>query len=208
MTTLNPTTEQHKALRQLGLDLTRIHMIDKVIAWQKSLAAFHELYDPWLEEKTYHGQIPTRDIPAFARHNKHWWYTHHHETRRMIWSLDRYVKESVLFAYLRADLDVHTTLASTTNLLEGGINSPFKTFLYAHRGWSKHRMLTAINYGLYIRSLDPKPLESFINNTNHPKAKAQEEPRPVEIDTAINTTPGTTAATSENAGPKTNDTPP
>lgn len=169
MTTLNPTTEQHKALRQLGIDLTRIRMIDQAIAWQKKLAAFHDLYDPWLEEKTYRDHIPTHDIPAFARQNKQWWYTHY-QTRRMIRSLDRYVKEGILFTYLRTDLDVHTTLASTTNLLEGGINSPLKTFLYAHRGWQEHRMLTAISYFLRPK---PRPETTRIIHQQHQPPKSQ-----------------------------------
>ncbi|WHU62118.1 transposase [Trueperella pyogenes] len=36
ITTLNPKTDQHKALRQLGLDLTRIHTIDEAITWHKT----------------------------------------------------------------------------------------------------------------------------------------------------------------------------
>lgn len=188
ITTLKPHTDQHKALRQLGLDLTRIRTIDEAITWQKSLAAFHELYDPWLNEKTYRDHVTTSNIPTFARNNKRWWFTHH-DTRRMVRSLDRYVKEGVLFTYLRTDLDVHSLLASTTNPLEGGINSPLKAFLYAHRGWPEHHMLTAINYWLYTRSIDHQPLETFMNNTVTPSTKPElpAANRPAEIDTHINT---------------------
>lgn len=188
VTTMNPSTPQHRALRRLGLDLTTITTIDEAITWQKSLAAFHELYDSWLEEKTYRDQITTSTIPAFARRNKRWWYTHHH-TRRMIRSLDKYVKDGILFTFLDPALNISRPLASTTNQLEGGINSPLKAFLHAHRGWSEHHMLTALDYWLYARSIDRQPLETFINTntmitTPEPKPETQ---RPVEIDTAIST---------------------
>nr|WP_309957490.1 transposase [Arcanobacterium hippocoleae] len=41
VTTINPKTDQHKALRQLGLDLTRITTTEEAITWEKKLAAFH-----------------------------------------------------------------------------------------------------------------------------------------------------------------------
>ncbi|MEW6927717.1 hypothetical protein [Trueperella pyogenes] len=105
----------------------------------------------------------------------------------MIRFLDRYSKEGVLFTFLDPDLDVSAPLASTTTPLEGGINSPLKAFLSAHRGWSENRMLTAIDYWLYHRSIDPQPLETFINNTATTKAPRQEpQPGPTQIDNTIN----------------------
>ena len=189
VTTKNTKTEQHKALRKLGIDLPRIKTPEHAITWIKALAAFHQLYDQWLEDKTYRSNVSASDIPAFARNNKKWWYTHY-ETRRIIKSLDTYVKSGVLFTFLAPDLDVSHTLASTTNPLEGGINSPLKAFLHAHRGWPEHRMLTAIDYWLYHRSIDPQPLETFVNNTiAQPQTQPvqKEQTGPVEIDTAINT---------------------
>lgn len=184
---MNPSTPQHRALRRLGLDLTTITTIDEAITWQKSLAAFHELYDSWLEEKTYRDQITTSTIPAFARRNKRWWYTHHH-TRRMIRSLDKYVKDGILFTFLNPDINHAQPLAATTNPLEGGINSPLKAFLHAHRGWSEHHMLTAIDYWLYARSIDRQPLDTFITNTRPARPVSKPKPnsdQPAEIDNAI-----------------------
>lgn len=188
VTTTNPKTVQHKALRKLGTDLTRITTPEQAITWIRALSAFHELYDPWLKERTYRTQVHPADVPAFARTNKYWWYTHH-ETRRILASLDRYVRDDVLFTYLRKDLGTTSILASTTNRLEGGFNSPLKAFLRAHRGWSEEHMLTAIDYWLYARSIDPQPLETFIDNTTiqPPQPTHQEQSGPVEIDTAINT---------------------
>lgn len=145
ITTIRPKTQQHKALYRLGLDLTTITTTDEAIAWQKKLAVFHELYDTWLEEKTYRDQVRPDQIPTFARKNKKWWHTHK-PTRTQVRSLDRYVKDDVLFTFLDKNLHVTNKLSSTTNYLEGGINSPLKAFLYAHRGWSENRMLTAIDY--------------------------------------------------------------
>lgn len=188
VTTTRPKTDQHKALRKLGADLTRAATPEQAIAWIGAVAAFHELYDPWLNERTYRSQVDPSSVPAFARGNRYWWYTHH-ETRRMIGALDRCIKDDVLFTYLARDLNTTTSLASTTNKLEGAINSPLKAFLRAHRGWSEEHMLTAIDYWLYARSINPQPLETFIDNTTiRPPQPTREEPSgPVEIDTAINT---------------------
>ncbi|WP_126714761.1 hypothetical protein [Trueperella pyogenes] len=76
-----------------------------------------------------------------------------------------------MFAFLEKDLDITSQLASTTNPLEGGVNSPLKAFLYAHRGWTQERMLTAIDYWLYHRSIDPQPRESFASNIITPAVK-------------------------------------
>lgn len=188
ITTIRPKTQQHKALYRLGLDLTKITTTDEAIAWQKKLAIFHELYDTWPEEKTYRDQVRPDQIPTFARKNKKWWHTHK-PTRTQVRSLDRYVKDGVLFAFLEKDLDITSQLASTTNPLEGSVNSPLKAFLYAHRGWTQERMLTAIDYCLYHRSIDPQPRESFASNIITPAVKPVKDTPdgPVEIDKAINT---------------------
>ena len=187
VTTSRPKTIQHRVLYQLGLDLTRITTADQAIAWQKKLASFHDLYDPWLAERTYKDQVPTTAIPSFAHTNKRWWYTHH-TTRSIVRALDRHVKDGVLFTFLDPDLVTEQQLASTTNRLEGGINAPLKAFLHAHHGLSEQHMLTAINYFLYSRSVDPEPLTSFINNTvTKPKLRTnQTSDGPAHIDNTIN----------------------
>ncbi len=170
VTTTRPKTKQHKALRKLGRDLPSIGTTEQAIEWQKKLAAWHQLYDPWLKEKTYRDQVRPDQIPTFARRNKKWWYTHQN-TRRIVSALDRYVKEGVLFAFLDPTLDTTAPLDSTTNSLEGGVNAPLKLFLQAHRGWSEDHMLTAIDYYLYSRSIDAQPLETFIDNITTPTKK-------------------------------------
>lgn len=188
VTTTRPRTEQHKALYKLALDLTKITTTEQAITWHKALAAYHALYDAWLNEKTYRHQVAADQIPSWARHNKKWWYTHKH-TRTIVRSLDHYIKDGVLFTFLDPELSTSQPLASTTNSLEGGTNAPLKAFLRAHRGLSEPHMLTAIDYWLYARSVDHQPLETFINNTKPPKKKQLQElpPGPVEIDTTINT---------------------
>ncbi|WP_353066022.1 hypothetical protein [Arcanobacterium hippocoleae] len=111
------------------------------------------------------------------------------EATAVLWLNLSYVKNNVLFTYLRKDLDTTNVLASTANKLEGGINSPLKAFLYVHRGLPKQRMLTAISYWLYANSIDPQPLETFIDSITPHKAQPapQTSDGPVEIDTAINT---------------------
>lgn len=189
VTTTRPRIKPHKALYHLGLRLTRITSITEAVAWQESLAAFHMLYENWLNERTYRDQVPASQIPSFARHNKNWWHTHS-ETRSVVKSLDRLVKDGVLFTYLDPTLETTTPLASTTNTLEGGINAPLKAFLHAHRGWAEDHMLTALDFWLYHRSINAQPLETFMTNTVAPRRTktTEPDPGPVEIDTHINTT--------------------
>ncbi|MCI7551535.1 MAG: IS1249 family transposase [Arcanobacterium sp.] len=186
-TTSRPRIKQHKALYKLALDLTKITTTEEAIEWQKGLSAFHSLYDQWLAERTYKHTVPASQVPKFAVNNKSWWYTHHH-TRRIVRSLDRYVKDNVLFTYLDLGIDRAQPLAATTNPLEGGINAPLKGFLHAHRGWSEEHMLTALDYWLYNRSINPQPLETFITNTRQARPEPNPKPtsdQPTEIDNHI-----------------------
>ncbi|MEW6909912.1 hypothetical protein V3M84_09970, partial [Trueperella pyogenes] len=82
----------------------------------------------------------------------------------------------MLFTFLNPDINAAQPLASTTNPLEGGINAPLKGFLHAHRGWSEDHMLTALDYWLYNRSINPQPLETFITNTR--QARPEPNPKP------------------------------
>ena len=188
VTTSRPKIVQHKALYRLGLDLTRITTSEQAIAWQKKLAAFHNLYDPWLAERTFKADTPPGVVPAFAKRNKAWWYTHHN-TRSIVRSLDTHVKDGVLFTYLDPNLETTNKLRSTTNPLEGGINAPLKAYLHAHRGLTEHHMLRAMDYYLYSRSLNTQPITDFATNIEQPTPlhANNTRPGPAEIDTTINT---------------------
>ncbi|MGJ9464297.1 IS1249 family transposase [Actinotignum sp. GS-2025e] len=186
VTTTRPQTEAHKALYKLALDLTKVDTREGAIAWQNSLHAFHELYDTWLAEKTYREETRQENIPSFARKNKKWWYTHT-PTRKIVGSLDRYVKQGVLFTFLDPTLDVSSVLESTTNRLEGGVNAPLKEFLHIHRGWSQPHLLTALDYWLYSRSINTQPMSDFASNKTQVRKKPVSTPsdKPAEIDTHI-----------------------
>lgn len=168
--------------------LTRITTSEQAIDWQKKLAAFHDLYDPWLAERTFKADTPPGAVPAFAKRNKSWWYTHHN-TRSIVRSLDTHVKDGVLFTYLDPDLETTSKLRSTTNPLEGGINAPLKAYLHAHRGLTEQHMLRAMDYYLYSRSLNTQPITDFATNIEQPTPIHANDtrPGPAEIDTAINT---------------------
>ncbi len=106
----------------------------------------------------------------------------------MVRSLDRHIKDGVLFTFLNPDINAAQPLASTTNPLEGGINAPLKGFLHAHRGWSEDHMLTALDYWLYHRSINRQPLETFITNTRQARPASKHKPdsdQPTEIDNTI-----------------------
>lgn len=188
VTTSRPHIIQHKALYRLGRDLTRITTSEQAIEWQKKLAAFHDLYNPWLAQRTFKEDTAPDAVPAFAKGNKTWWYTHHN-TRGIVRSLDKHVKEGVLFAYLDPNLKTTSTLRSTTNPLEGAINAPLKAYLHAHRGLTEQHMLTAMDYYLYSRSLNTQPITDFATNIEEdlPAPARETHLGPAEIDITINT---------------------
>jgi hypothetical protein len=132
-TTLNPRSDAGKGMRKLSLDLTKIKTVDQAIDWQKGLEAWYRLYGHLIHLKTF-ANTEGAQRPIWAKPGRPWWWTH--ERLRKSWFLlNRLNKEKVLFTYLEPEF-AELGISSTTNRLEGGVNSGrySKLFLASRSG--------------------------------------------------------------------------
>ena len=78
-------------------------------------------------------------------------------------SLLKLVREGTLFTYLdeslRAELE---GISSTTNQIEGGINSRLRAMLREHRGLSVERRIKAVFWWCYMHSPEPLPASEIL----------------------------------------------
>jgi hypothetical protein len=158
-TTLNPRTDAGKAMRALSLKLTRIKTIDQAIEWQRSLEAWYQLYGHLIHLKTF---AETDGVlrPIEVKAGKKWWWTH--ERLRKSWFLlSRLNREDVLFTYLTPEFE-GLGISSTTNHLEGGVNSMIKGLLYDHRGMPSAHQMRAVDWWCYLHSPAQKPPVAFM----------------------------------------------
>ncbi|QPK79207.1 IS1249 family transposase [Corynebacterium lizhenjunii] len=153
-TGLHPTSAMGKALRRLSLELLHIDDLDQAADWTIKLQKFGQTFNTQLNEKSYVKDTPLEQIPKSKRHNKRWWYTHYTH-RAAYMQLVRLSKAGHLFTYLT---EKQGTIAykSTTNSLEGGINSPIKSLLHAHRGLRDEHQRIACDWWLYTHTQHPR----------------------------------------------------
>ena len=174
VTSTHPRLIQHKALRQLGFDLLKVATREQAIEWIGKLARFNEIWESWLNEKTYRDQVTPEQIPIFARRNKKWWYTHK-PTRSLVRSLNKYVRDGVLFTFLDPQIQTETTLLRDTNRIEGDTNKHIAELLGAHRGITESHMLTMIDWYLYKQTETHKNPAQFATKTANPGAPQHHE---------------------------------
>lgn len=146
--TSNPRTDAGKTLRALSLQLTRITTHEQAIRWLQHLNDFCVTYDTWLKHRTYRRDVTAADIPAWARRNSTWWYTHR-TARQALHSMQTPIRDGHLFTYLN---DFDTPIAPTTNALEGGINATLKRHVDHHRGLTGERLRRFVDWFLYTRT--------------------------------------------------------
>ena len=103
--------------------------------------------------------------PTWAKANTTWWWTHE-RLRNSYRLLSALVKRKHLFTFLEPEF-VGLGISSTTNRIEGGINSPIKDLLKRHRGMPSDHQRRAIDWFCYLHSTNPKPPISFIREENY-----------------------------------------
>jgi hypothetical protein len=157
--TANPRTDAGKALRKLSLDLTRVKTPEQAAAWLVGLNAWHQLYAPLIEAKTY-ASDPGAIRPTWARANSTWWWTHG-RLRKAYNLLAVLVKRGHLFTFLDPDF-MDLGIASTTNHIEGGTNAQIKDLLRRHRGMPSPHQRRAVDWWCYLHSPAPKPPSTLI----------------------------------------------
>lgn len=111
----------------LAKKLVKIRTLKESDLWVNLLQKSYNQWKDWLNQKTFRRNVSEENIPSWVRRNQQWWYTH--QTARKAYNLfARQVKNGTLFTFLDPLLLEKTSvpIPSTTNALEGGINSQIK----------------------------------------------------------------------------------
>lgn len=137
--TKNPETKAAQELTFLVNSVPRIKSKVQLNLWLQDYRLWLSKYDQFLKEKTY---PPFDDIYLYKNYTngkRPWFYTHQ-RLRRAHYQLRKAIP--FLFQYLKFP---HLNIPNTTNLLEGGINSPLSELLRRHRGLTleKQKVLVA-----------------------------------------------------------------
>jgi len=138
------TRHPHTACGQALLGLVyRLHCVNTVEGRDKWIVAFRD----WNNRSESFLKERTCGIDPAGKRS--WWYTH-----RRIRALKRTLEETLpnLFAFIDSP-----GVPSTTNLVEGGINSRLKELLHRHRGFNLDHKKTLVAYFLNSRNMPQKP---------------------------------------------------
>lgn len=116
--------------------LALVNMLHKIKDHSEK-ESWNALFDAWLNTHESFMKERTSGI------GKSWWYTH----QRLRWTRSLLLRaRKEMFTYLNYNLP------STTNHLEGGINSPLKFVFKEHRGFSAEHKKQAVNLFLSERA--------------------------------------------------------
>ncbi|MBE1877501.1 IS1249 family transposase [Myceligenerans pegani] len=150
--TRHPRTDAGRTLRALSLQLTKITTRDQATIWLTALNAWHQVNSDLIKQRTYATQ-PGAIRPQWARAGQRWWYTHD-RIRRAYRLMARLARQDALFTYLEPRFE-GLDISSTTNQIEGGINSVLRDLLKRHRGMTPEHQKRAVEWWCYLHSENP-----------------------------------------------------
>lgn len=139
-TTHNPRLVPGRELLLIAIDLLHIKTEDEALVWLKRYFDWCKCWDEFLVEKSY---IDGKYV-----------FTHE-KLRKAKRSLNRLISSGHLFTYLDPLLSLDTSLPSTNNRIEGGVNAPLREMLRLHRGMSLNRRIKAILWWCYLHTECP-----------------------------------------------------
>ena len=141
-TTTRPKTPAGIELYVLAKDLLHVETNEDANKWTGRFVTWMEKYQKFLEQMTIDdngNKRPTHERLIKAQR-----------------SILRLLKEGTMFTYLdealRTEID---NIPSTTNRIEGGINSRLRAMLRDHRGLSIERRIKAVFWWCYMHSSRP-----------------------------------------------------
>ena len=148
-TTSRPQTPAGMELYLLAKDLLYLEKRKEAECWVDRFLRWIEKYRDFLSQMTCdeHGnRRPTHERLLKAQH-----------------SLLKLVRDGTLFTYLDESLSSDLEgISSTTNLIEGGINSQLRAMLREHRGMSVERRIKAVFWWCYMHSPEPLSVSELI----------------------------------------------
>ncbi len=133
--TQNPKTLAGETLKRIVKQLLLVSTQDEATAWNQLLQDWYREFADFIAERTY-------AIDQNGNPTRKYWYTH--KRLRSVWVYLRNAKPSLWFWLQDA------TIPRTTNLVEGGINSPLKRLLRRHTGLSLNRQKKAIEWWIFF----------------------------------------------------------
>lgn len=139
-TTHNPRLVPGRELLLIAIDLLHIKTEDEALVWLKRYFDWCKYWDEFLAEKSY---IDGKHV-----------FTHE-KLRKAKRSLNRLISSGHLFTYLDPLLSLDTSLPSTNNRIEGGVNAPLREMLRLHRGMSLNRRIKAILWWCHLHTECP-----------------------------------------------------
>jgi len=142
--TRRPKTPAGQELLKLVYAMHAVKTAQEKDKWLSDFMAWGARWERFLKERT-HGLHPCG--------KRSWWYTH-----RRIRAMKNTLTQALanLFVYIDCP-----GVPSTTNLVEGGLNSRIKELLHRHRGMGLEHKKAIVAYFLNSRSMPQKPTRKF-----------------------------------------------
>lgn len=141
--TLHPESLAGQELLQLTQDLLHIRTKRQARKWKRMLKRWYNKHKNFINERTVKHDLKPRQ--------RSWRYTH--ERLRSAYRQLNNITDDLLRSSYRSN----PKLPSTTNHIEGGINSQLRTKLKSHRGMPSAHQMRLVDWYLYSRTEDPKP---------------------------------------------------
>ena len=141
--TLNPESQASQELLQLARDLLRVRTKRQARYWKRRLHLWYRKHHRFVNDRTIKPDPKPRE--------RRWRYTH--ERLRSAYRQLAKIQDDLL----RASFRPSPKLPSTTNHVEGGINSQIRTRLKLHRGMPASHQRRLVEWYLYTRMEGQKP---------------------------------------------------
>lgn len=176
--TRNPQLQASKELLNLFTALSKVHNLDQAATWMGSYATWEATWSTFLKQRSYpHNNTPR---PLHVRPHYTWWYTHT-RLRKARGLIARVVRSGHLFTWLEHARD-NESIHRTTSPLEGGINAGIKDLLRTHRGLREDHARRAVDWYLYVRTLNPVPPAALVQPHHwEPPSTGKTRPRHEQI---------------------------
>lgn len=141
--TLHPESRASQELFALTKDLQHVHTRRQARRWKRRLTRWHKKHEACVNERTVKLNPKPRE--------RSWRYTH--ERLRSAYRQLKKMTDDLLRSSYRPSPE----LPSTTNHVEGGINSQIRTIIKQHRGMKNEHQRVLVNWYLYTRTEGQKP---------------------------------------------------
>ena len=146
--TLNPESKAAKELLQITRDLLDVRSRNQARRWKHRLSHWHRKHNKFINERTIRHDL--------KKGERSWRYTHE-RLRSAYKQLSRITDD-----LLRSSYRISRELPSTTNHIEGGINSQIRTKLKLHRGMPQAHRMRLVDWYLFSRTEGQKPTRNCL----------------------------------------------